>query len=314
MDGRAGHEKQTMGILSVLDGLTPVSVSYYQVRQQSPVAMIINTLKLLLPAGGPVQKKENADTIDLIIGTGSRTHLAMLDLKKQCRRSQQRPPRAATCMSPAFWLTSGFDLIAAPLHDRPGRGDNILITVGPPNTATFSPDHDISKGLILLGGIDPKSHNWDEKRIFDMCRTICTSHPLEWTISSSPRTPDSTCALFEELAANHADIYFFRAENTVPGWIEEEYQKNYYTWVTADSVSMVYEALSAGCAVGVLPVDWKRKNNKFERSLQHLRNNKYITSYEEWRNGSVLRPAHPPLNEAERCAREILNRWWPERL
>jgi hypothetical protein len=78
---------------------------------------------------------------------------------------------------------------------------------------------------------------------------------------------------------------------------------------------MVYEALNGGCSVGILPVEWLKSNNKFERSLDMLRQKKMIVEYSDWQNGAGLpEPPAEPFNEACRCAREILRRWWPDRL
>jgi len=90
------------------------------------------------------------------------------------------------------------------------------------------------------------------------------------------------------------------------------YSKSSVTWVTADSVSMVYEALSAGCRVGVIAVDWK-KPNKIQKGVELLVSNNRILSHNRWEANHKW-PSNGELNEAKRCAKEILNRWWPDRL
>ncbi|MCD4721467.1 MAG: mitochondrial fission ELM1 family protein, partial [Desulfobacula sp.] len=78
-------------------------------------------------------------------------------------------------------------------------------------------------------------------------------------------------------------------------------------------VSMVYEALSAGCRVGVLSVEWKNRKSKLARAIGLLEKNNKIVSFEAWKRTGAW-PDHAGLNEASRCAVEILRRWWPERL
>ena len=102
--------------------------------------------------------------------------------------------------------------------------------------------------------------------------------------------------------------------DTGPGWIEKEYERNQTVWVTADSMSMVFEALSAGCRVGLLPVTWKHANNKFQHSADDLKRDGAVVTFEEWKNGKASWALSKPFNEAQRCAKEILRRWWPERL
>ena len=110
-------------------------------------------------------------------------------------------------------------------------------------------------------------------------------------------------------------VKFFRSEDTPKGWIEEQYALNKTVWVTADSISMVYEALNGGCSVGILPVEWLKQDNKFVRSLAMLREKKMIVEFDDWQTGNQLpEPPAETFHEAWRCAREILRRWWPERL
>jgi uncharacterized protein len=75
-------------------------------------------------------------------------------------------------------------------------------------------------------------------------------------------------------------------------------------------MSMVYEALSAGCHVGILPVVWKRKNNKFSRSEMYLLEHGLVVSFQDWREGTAQWKLHEPLNEAGRCAEEIMRKWF----
>jgi hypothetical protein len=77
---------------------------------------------------------------------------------------------------------------------------------------------------------------------------------------------------------------------------------------------MIYEALSAGCRVGILPVAWKKRENKFQRSIDSLAQKGYVTTYTGQRAANRNDPAPGVLDEATRCAQEILNRWWPGRL
>ena len=79
--------------------------------------------------------------------------------------------------------------------------------------------------------------------------------------------------------------------------------------MTADSVSMVYEALTAGAAVGVLDVPQKR-SSRIGRGLDRLAAEGWVTLFADWRPG--LRLHRPPgvFNEAERCARWIVERWF----
>jgi mitochondrial fission protein ELM1 len=202
------------------------------------------------------------------------------------------------------------------MHDQPALGDNVFVTQGPPNTVRHGEGQHSDRGLILVGGIDTKSHVWQSAAIIDMIRIIVEKQPeIKWTVSSSPRTPEETSQNLTEMAETMQNFNFFRSENTPAGWVEEQYIQNRNVWVTADSVSMVYEALTAGCSVGVLPVEWLRQDNKFLRSLRILSENSQIVDFHDWQQGAPMPILRDKLfNESRRCAEEILRKWWPDRL
>lgn len=309
LDGRLGHEKQTKGVLKPLSEMTPIDVDYKRIQDPSFKSGLRNWAAYITSFILLRNKKKSDNNIDLIIGTGSYTHIPMLLLKQECEA------KVVTCMTPDFFLIRKIDLCFVPQHDGQKPGHNIFYTIGPPSTAVFQDEHDRKKGLILIGGVDKKSHKWRSKAIMAQIRSILEKEQsIIWTITSSPRTPEETIILLQNLASQNANVDFFRSEDTPKGWIEKEYARNFTVWVTADSVSMIYEALTAGCSVGILPVDWKKRNSKFQRSEDYLLENKLISSYEMWLVGKHRMTKRVPLDEASRCAKEILRRWWPDRL
>jgi len=239
----------------------------------------------------------------------------LLTKKPQSGRSGQQQ-RLVTCMTPDVLLRKKFDLCFVPVHDEPAAEDNIFITVGPPNTLRYVGKHQDDRGLILVGGVDVKSHIWKSEEVAAQILIIIDRNPaLYWTISSSPRTPEKTCQALETMAASMPNVTFYRASETPSGWIEEQYALNRTVWVTADSISMVYEALTAGCSVGVLPVEWVHSDNKFIKSLNFLTKKEMIIAFEAWQQGTSMPDRKDELlNESKRCAEEILRKWWPDRL
>lgn len=315
MDGRLGHEKQTRGIIEALKKRTPLEIQYRSLLSLSMASDIRNRLAYLASFiqrnAGPVfdLTKDASPNPDLLIGTGYHTHFPLLLLKKKTGA------RVVTCMTPDFPLKRQMDLCCIPRHDNPRMAANVFITTGPPSTATVGTAHDLRKGLILVGGVDEKSHIWDTSATLQQIKTILRNDPdWCWTLASSPRTPEKTVRQLEALATTEPMASFFSCKSTPPGWIEMQYNEHHTAWVTADSISMVYEALTAGCRVGILPIRWKKKNNKFQRSIDDLVRAKWATTYERWLAGEKIPAPAAPLNEAARCANEILRRWWPERL
>jgi mitochondrial fission protein ELM1 len=241
-DGRLGHEKQTLGILQALAEITETSVVHKKILI-SPSAYLKNW------------------------GTGTHTHIPMLlDKKSRSGRFGQQI-RVVTCMTPDVLLRNKFDLCCIPRHDEPAAEGNVFVTLGPPSTVKYEGRQQSDRGLILVGGLDAKSHVWKSEEVVAQIQIIIAKNPaMHWTVSSSPRTPEETCQELAKLAASMRQLSFYRSQDTPAGWVEKEYALNGTAWVTGDSISMVYEALSAGCSVGILPVEWLQQGNKCENA------------------------------------------------
>ncbi len=310
IDTRPGHVKQTRGVLSALSGLTQIAVTEVHVPHPGLFKQAGEWATWILSGGVTPRECRPLDRApDLIIGTGTHTHLPMLHFRRECAA------RVVTCMTPSSLLRKHFDLCVVPLHDKTPPADNIFFTTGPPNTAGIPGRHESSSGLILVGGEDKKSHTWDSLDILEKVRAIMVAESdIFWTVSSSFRTPESMMAMLEQLSATMNNCEFFAAKDTRPGWIEDQYAASDTCWVTADSVSMVYEALTAGCRVGVFPVAWKKPDGKLARGVDGLVERNRVLLFEDWAQKNKDWGARRKLDEAERAAQEILRRWWPDRL
>ncbi len=305
-DGRPGHMKQSRGIANALHHYAEIAVEEITVVRRSLLGDALALVGYFLCRPSPHQP---AAGYDLVLGAGSRTHLPMLKWARTHRA------RAVVCMTPPWPLRSRFDLCCSPIHDRVRPADNLFLTIGPPNTATAGSMHHRDTGLLCIGGADSASHIWDEQRIIaDITCIIEKSAIRSWVMTSSPRTPASTELRCAQLAAEFPEVTFVPFAQTEPGWIEQQYQQHGTVWITADSISMVYEALSAGCRVGIVPVRWKKKDGKFAYSERYLVDKKLVVSLASWLANPDQWQEHEPLNEADRCAREIIKRWWPSSL
>jgi len=314
LDGSPGHEKQTFGIVRALERRIKIKLTKIEVSPRSFWQNFWGLVQLNLPIC--IKKDWEIDEPDLIIGTGSRTHLPIL----QCKKNFNIP--AVTCMAPDRFFRSRFDLCFVPVHDGLEQKGNILTTVGPPNYSTDKMQHRKKCGLILIGGIDVKSHRWNSSELIIKIENIVKREAAtQWRISSSPRTPENMVLLLEDMSSRCPNVIFYNYSDTESGWVEQQYDISATVWVTADSVSMIFESLTAGCRVGVIPVDWKKRTNKFIQSITYLENNGFILPYETWlnqngtwlnQNGTWLK--HDNLNEAQRCADAILKQWWPTNL
>jgi mitochondrial fission protein ELM1 len=71
-----------------------------------------------------------------------------------------------------------------------------------------------------------------------------------------------------------------------------------------DSVSMVYESLTSGAAVGLLDVP-ARGASKLSNNIEGLVEDRMVSPYSKWHSERKL--SRPPvlLNEAKRCAERL---------
>ena len=179
----------------------------------------------------------------------------------------------------------------------------LLINPGSPyKVMPGSPQH----GLILLGGAS-KHHRWSDQAMLENIATLVRRDPAwSWTVAGSRRTPDSMEQTL--LAARIPNLFYVAARDTGPEWLPFRLAEAPPIWVTEDSMSMVYEALSANAAVGVLPVP-RRGFSRVSRDMEQLLAEGRLTSYHDWCNGKVLRSPAQPFNEAARCAQWIVEHW-----
>lgn len=301
-DGRPGHEKQTVGIVTSLQQKISIELVTINVSRKIAPLQVLDVVRYY--AAPSREKYPDLADCNLLIGTGTHTHLPMLDVKKV------HGLPVVTCMSPASYLQNRFDLIFSPQHDRPEKAANIVETVGPPNPNCDTGRHEDDRVLLLCGGSDPKSHSWNSDEIVACFEKLVQHGPSrKYILSSSPRTPVETVLQLISLADQYDNIDFHDFANTPRGWVEKQYERCAQVWVTADSISMVYEALSSGCRVGIVPVRWRRHDSKFSRSVQYLMKTGRVVDVEDYLYSNHTWRSHEALNEAGRCADEILKRF-----
>jgi mitochondrial fission protein ELM1 len=158
--------------------------------------------------------------------------------------------------------------------------------------------------LILIGG-PSRHHGWDELALLDQVARVLAGTRGPVVISDSRRTPHATRVALATLA--RPGVTFEASARGDPGWLPHALCAATAVWVTADSVSMLFEALTAGAGVGLLDVP-VRRFARIARIAPMLVAEGLVTPLAAWRPGAPLR-AIEPLAEAARCAALILARW-----
>ena len=284
-DGKPGHLNQSLGLAEALARATPTEL--HPLPALPPWRAWLAWLLGRLPGNaGPAP--------DLIVGAGHATHLTLLAARRA------RGGRAVVLMKPSLprrW----FDLCILPRHDGIAEDAHTLVTEGALNRIRPAATRDARLGLLLIGGISPH-FGWDSDAILLQIRSILARTPqTHWTLTTSRRTPSEFAA--ELPPASNLTVVPHTA--TSPDWLPDQLARSATVWVTPDSASMVFEALSAGADVGVfdLPVNPK---SRVGQAIAQLADTQRVTRFVTWCATGTLHPNLHPLAEADRCATRIL--------
>ena len=284
-DGKPGHENQSRGVAEALARATPTDIHLYPARPgwRAGLAWLLKSLpEKSLPAP------------DLIIGAGHATHMTLLAARRA------RGGRAVVLMKPSLPRRC-FDLCILPQHDGVEADAHTLLTEGAINRVRPAPGRDANRGLLLIGGVS-KHFGWDSDAIQVQIKSILARMAeVNWTLTTSRRTP----ADFLQQLPTAPNLTVIPHTATAPDWLPEQLSRSGVVWVTPDSASMVYEALTAGADVGVfdLPVNPK---SRIGWAIAHLADDQRITRFVTWCAHGKLLPNLHPLAEADRCAQWIL--------
>ena len=290
-DGKPGHDNQTQGLLAALRTHVPVD--------DFPIQIVDCRAGLVACLTGRTASGLEAPDPDLIIGAGHATHLPMLNARRV------RGGRVVVLMKPTL-PTAWFDLCVIPAHDRTRHTENILVTRGVLNRVRRDAAKDERAGLILVGG--PSEHvTWSGTAVAGQIDAVLSRTPdVRWTLTTSRRTPGDFLA---QLDADVPQLTVVPCDQTGPDWLPEQLARAARVWVTQDSVSMVYEALTAGAAVGLLSVPWRNERDRLARGVAQLLRDGLVTAFDPWQQGKALQPPAEPFDEAARCAAWIAERW-----
>jgi len=293
LDGKAGHESQTAGLVEALR--RRVAVEAYDLPALPGWKAWLAWL-----TGGFFDSGGRPDP-DLIVGAGHRSHPTLLAARRAAGG------RAVVLMRPSLPLR-WFDLCLIPEHDNPPDAANVIATTGMLNTIQTAESVVPDRGLILVGG-PSASHGWDPIAIIQEVENLAARAPeIEWTLTTSRRTPAETARSLAQLVLGNLTVVPF--EETQSGWVKARLEECRLVWVTEDSMSMIFEALTAGAEVGVLSVPRRRPDSRVAQAVDRLRNEGRVRGNfgALLAGGPEQEAAFPPLAEADRCAELILKK------
>jgi len=253
VDGKPGHEKQSAGLLQGIEALCPVEVYEFDMRFK---ALLWRQVRAHLR-----RREGDMPAPDLVIGVGHSTHWPLVLTRLVCGG------KSVVLMKPSLpqrW----FDLLFIPQHDHHRQASNVIETRGV-ICPTSSAPKDPSQGVMLLGGVGPH-FDWSNDHIATQITAIAEAAPdVHWQVCDSRRTPPG----LSEVLPVASNLAYRSWRSTPDGFLEKVLARATYAWVTADSASMLYEALSARAHVGIIQLRPKhpRRTSKHARGIGLLR-------------------------------------------
>jgi mitochondrial fission protein ELM1 len=287
-DGKPGHRNQSLGLAEAI------------VRQHGA---IIETI--VLPKEGGFfsrmralhQQGKKLTKPGLIIGAGHRTHIPLIYL------AHKMGARSLVLMRPSL-PCAWFDHCLIPEHDfAEGRliPTNVILTKGALNRVTYDPRVKDGSGLFLIGG-ESKEFEFDGETLASAIGEIVTHYPdTKWSITDSRRTPEGFLDSLKDV-----QMSAFPHQQTDADWLPAHLSSAIMVWVTEDSVSMIYEALSSGAQVGLLPMPRKSEAGRVARGVKRLIEEGLLCGYEAWLASHEMSHGEAAFAEAEHCAAAVI--------
>jgi hypothetical protein len=286
-DGKPGHENQSLGLAEAMQRHAACDI--YRISITGKGGIIGRVLAALAQSAGLPKP-------DFIIAAGHATHLALLCL------ARKHQAKSIVLMRPSLPLRC-FDLCIAPYHDFPKKPTrkNLILTRGAINRVHASDSPKAGK-LILIGG-PSKIHGWDTGAMLDMLAKVTVGSG--WQLTDSRRTPEG---FLDQARLRLKGLEIFSCQQTPADWLPSKLREADEVWVSEDSVSMIYEALSSGARVGLLSVPRLNRGSRVLRGIDELVEERFLTPFSAWQRTGQLRTAPETLNEAERCAGIVLGK------
>jgi len=295
-DAKAGHDSQSLGLVDALKRRLPLDSYDIPVPSSAALDWI----------GGRFPTASLLPDPWLLIGAGHSTHLPLLAARRA------RGGRAVVLMTPDLPKRC-FDLCVVPEHDRPRAAPNVLTTRGSLNrmqAVAGAADHrDHERGLLMIGG--PSRHyHWHHQQVVRQLADVIRYSPVRhWVLTTSRRTPPGFAECVRDmLVARQRKLTIYSWQDTPDPWLAMQLQRACCTWVTEDSVSMIYEALTAAIPVGLLSV-LPRRHDRIVRGVEALVASGNVMRFSRWSRGIPLPRSVEVFDEANRVAEQICNDW-----
>jgi len=265
-DGKPGHVNQSIAFARHLGCDYDLSLTSFKFQGAKALSYLFDRLGIY--STFLFNTEITSGYYTAVVSAGSGTYYANRTLAK-----------SLGCKSVAIMLPQGyqldFDLIIAQQHDNPPLRENIisipinLTYVEPQGIVVSQPGE---KYIALIIGGDSQKYRMDAAQLRQQVTRIFELFPKHkvW-LTTSRRTPEAVEQMLQEFHYERAVYYSQEPINPIPDYL----QHSEYVFLTADSSSMISEAVSFGqSCVEVLPLSGslpeKSKFNKLMKILSEI--------------------------------------------
>jgi mitochondrial fission protein ELM1 len=306
-DHKAGHVAQARGLFVALErsGVS-VNVLDISVSEISNAALFLSVLSNGL-IGQLTKALKVQPAPDLIVGVGHATHWTLILLKHCFPKA-----KSIVLMRPTLPV-SWFDFAIVPAHDyadpKSKVSNHVFVSKGVLNPLINENRHEKNRHLILIGGAS-KRYGFLEDCLMIQIKALLTNlsdkeQRQTIILTTSRRTPSSLLEhpLFQNTPEN---VQIFPVTATPAGWLFEQLQLAEIVWVTQDSGSMLFEALSAGCQVGLLAMP-QIKEDTVTRATDLLSKQRFFLPLSAYLKNESFQEK-PAIQEADRAVSWLLSK------
>ena len=269
-DGRPGHLNQSIAFAKYVNAAYDIIPVKFRSKWAKSVSFVLDRMHFytdLLHISSPLPDV----TYDGVVSAGSDTYYLNKFLSRKLHA------RSITMMLPRGYRYD-FDLIFAQSHDAPPLKENIVQL--PANFAYIEP-----KGIyratkpsigIVIGGSNRYFTLTAQKLKEQLDLIVRHYQGYEIAVTTSPRTPKEIERLVKSYRFDYAVIFSENPVNPIADFLEQCSD----VFITADSTSMISEAVSWGNAnVEVLPLE-SQGENKFTRFAASLEKEGYLHRFD----------------------------------
>jgi len=269
-DGRAGHLNQSIAFSKYMNRQYEIVEIGFKLKFLKYISYVLDFFKIYTESIFNMQEIDFS-LFDYVASAGSSTYYLNKTVAKKYSL------KSITLMLPRGFRYD-FDYIYAQRHDTPPKRANIIVmdanfSYSQPQNLYMPSKKSVS---IIIGGQNSvyKMGTKEIKAYLDRIFELFSEYEI--AVTSSPRTSKEIENLLDEYEFDYKVIFSKNRINPIADFLKN----SEYVFITADSTSMISEAVANGNSnVEVLPL-LADKSNKFSAFVKNLEDGGYLHQFD----------------------------------